>query len=161
MIQNPERNRQTPPPAPAPAFVPGPAFALALIMATLLLPGGCAGGLSGMRLPSMGGGVATPYDGSWAGRFQVEIKTASCRLSQGALRMTVDNGYLRGRAITGDGVMAMIAELDGDGNLLDVHIGGTDATRPVTMTGQFAADTAQGIWQNKFCKGRWQLRKAG
>ena len=102
----------------------------------------------------------TEFDGAWIGELTIGIRTESCRLSRGGMRVRVEGGEISGQArfdrLSGE----VFGVIDADGTIQYATFTGLWARDDVTLEGVFGATEATGAWGNEDCSGEWVLRRA-
>ncbi|MEQ8831651.1 MAG: hypothetical protein RLW87_17745 [Alphaproteobacteria bacterium] len=104
--------------------------------------------------------TSTKYDGAWIGLMTLGLRQPECRLRRGGLRVRVEGGRMEGvaRFDTTEGEFEGV--VDQDGSIRYATLTGQYAKDDVEFTGTFGENTAKGIWQNKVCRGEWEMKKA-
>ena len=103
---------------------------------------------------------STAYDGVWVGQLTVGLKTDKCYVSRGGLRVRVSDGRLNGVVRFSQGEGDITGVLDDEGVIQLVKLNNTYDSKDITLEGRFDETTASGTWQNDFCTGDWELKKA-
>ncbi|NMM44297.1 hypothetical protein HH303_07395 [Rhodospirillaceae bacterium KN72] len=103
---------------------------------------------------------STAYDGVWVGQLTVGLKTDKCYVSRGGVRLRIVGGRLNGVVRFQEGEGDISGVLDDKGVVQLVKVNNSYDGTDVALEGQFGESTASGTWNNGFCTGDWELKKA-
>ena len=114
---------------------------------------GCIGGIGPIAFK----GGSEEWDGYWAGRMTLSIGEDSCP-RRSPLSAEISGGALDGAGVYENLDVRFVGSLDKAGVLQDGALKTSKSYYDLEMTGSFEGEKATGVWKNKRCKGKWEMR---
>ncbi|MFK7866840.1 MAG: hypothetical protein AB8B77_05325 [Alphaproteobacteria bacterium] len=98
---------------------------------------------------------ASPFDGVWRGSLLKSAGSDRCRTHRLGLRFEIKKQVMIGSVKRDDRSYFMNGDIDENGSIIELKIGGYYGGDEIFLEGDFSPDHIVGTWQSKFCSGQW------